>query len=123
MDDQPYFGFTSKARLDKAINSFIGIVNGISIDGKINQQEVAFLVAWLKENEDLKNSHPINELLPIIALALEDGVISDEERLDLQWLCEKMTSMQYYNRITADIQRLHAIVGELLPTESLPKQN
>jgi len=111
MDNQPYFEFTSKARLDKAINSFLGIVNGISIDGKINQQEVAFLVAWLKENEDLKNSHPINELLPVIAQALEDGVISDEERLDLQWLCEKMTSMQYYNRITADIQRLHSIAG------------
>ena len=111
MDDLTYYGFTRKSRLDKAINSFIGIISGISIDGKINQQELAYLIAWIKENENLKNRHPMNELLPIVAKALEDGIISDEERLDLQWLCERMISTDYYNQVTADIQRLHAIVG------------
>ena len=111
MDQLSYFSFTSKARLDKAINSFTGIIEGISIDRKINKREVSYLVSWLKETEDLKDRHPLNEFLPIVAQALEDGILSEDERLDIQWLAERMISTEYYNQITANIQRLHAIAG------------
>lgn len=97
--------------MDKAINSFLGIINGISIDGQINEQEVEFLVRWIKQHEDIQNRHPLNEFLPRVAQALDDGYISEEERQDILWLCERMTSMEYYNQTTTDLQKLHAIVG------------
>ncbi len=122
MNDQSYYEFTRKARLDKAINSFIGIISGISIDGKINDKEVSFLINWIEENEDIKDSHPMNEFLPVVARALEDGIISEDERLDLQWLCEKMISTDYYNQITADIQRLHAIAGGIAADNKITEE-
>ena len=112
-DHSSYYKFTSKSRLDKAINSLVGIVEGIAIDGIINNSEVSFLTAWLSEHNDFRDQHPFNELFPVIAEALYDGVITEDERLDILWLCENLRSTEYYNTTTADIQRLHGIIGAI----------
>lgn len=46
-----YIGFTKRSRFEKSINSLLGIVEGISIDGKINESERNFLGLWLGEHE------------------------------------------------------------------------
>jgi len=43
-DHIPYFGFTPKSRLDKAIKSLVGIIEGISIDAEINKSALINLV-------------------------------------------------------------------------------
>lgn len=108
-----YFKFTSKARLEKSVNSLLGIVEGISADAEINAREMGFLQNWLSEHQELKSRHPFNELIPVIEQALADGVFSDEERQDILWLCERLSSTNYFDKVTADIQRLHAMVGAI----------
>jgi hypothetical protein len=112
-DHSVYFKFTGKARLEKSINSLLGIVEGISVDLKINETELGFLHHWVNEHRELADRHPFNELMPLVTRAIEDGMLSDEERQDICWLCERLRSSEYFDKVTADIQRLHAVVGAI----------
>jgi NAD-dependent DNA ligase len=113
-DHSDYARFTTRSRLEKSLNSLLGIVEGIAIDGHIVDAEVQFLNTWLADHRDVHRLHPFNELMPIVAAAIADGRLSDEEREDIRWLCERLKSESYSGRITADLQRLHAILGGLV---------
>jgi hypothetical protein len=61
-DHQPYWGLTSRSRLEKSINSLLGIIEGIAIDGVINDAERDFLELWLKEHEEVQDRRFENAL-------------------------------------------------------------
>jgi NAD-dependent DNA ligase len=65
----------------------------------------------LEEHRELRCAHPFNELVPVVHRALADGVLSADEKEDLLWLCERLRSTSYFDVATADVQRLHAILG------------
>lgn len=113
-DFRSYFHFTGRSQLDKSINSLVGIVEGIAIDQEINAREVQFLHDWVSEHQELQNCHPYNELMPVVHAALDDGVLTMDERDDILWLCQQLTSTAYYDKVTADLQRLHALLGAIL---------
>lgn len=102
------------ARLDKALNSLAGLVEGIAIDGEVNRAEIGFLGAWLEENQELRDRHPCTELMPVLYAALDRGVLTEEERLDILWLCQQLRSTEYFDAITADMQRLHALLAGII---------
>jgi NAD-dependent DNA ligase len=110
-DIQKYFRFTSRSRMDKSINSLSGLIEGISIDGMINSSEVQFLRSGLEENKTARKTHPFNELIPAVEIALADGVLTEEEKADILWLCRKLRSAEFYDEVTTDLQRLHALLG------------
>lgn len=93
------------------MNTVVGLIEGISIDGAINASEIGFLRMWLEENRDVRHLHPFTELVPVLEAALADGVLTDDEKQDLLWLCEKLRSTDYVDATTADIQRLHALMA------------
>lgn len=113
-DHLKYARFTSRARIEKSINSLLGIIEGITIDKSINASEVSFLNLWLREHEDLCNHHPYTELNPVVQAAINDGILTTEERDDIVWLCEKLRSTEFFDKTTADLQRLHAILGGII---------
>lgn len=110
-DHRGYFKFTGRSRLDKSINSLLGTIEGISVDAIINKTEVEFLNLWLEEHQELKDRHPYNELFPVVENAISDGLLTSEEKQDILWLCEKLRSTEFFDEATADIQRLHAVLG------------
>lgn len=114
MDHLPYYMKTTRSRMDKSINSLLGLFEGIAIDGKVNQSEIEFLNLWLAEYKDVQAKHPFNELVPIIEAVLGSGWLSEDERQDVKWVCENLTSVKYFNIVTADLQRLHAILGGII---------
>jgi NAD-dependent DNA ligase len=73
-----------------------------------------FLGQWLSDHAELKGRHPYNELIPVMEAAMSDGVLSEEERDDILWLCERLLSTDFYDQTTADLQRLHGIVGGII---------
>lgn len=113
-DNEDYFKFTAPARLDKAINVLIGILQGISADNEINGDEIKLIDCWINDHKDLKNRHPFSDIFQIIDLALANRVISDSERDDLIWLCNRLRSTEYYDEITADIQQLHGFINGIV---------
>lgn len=109
--DAAYHRYTGPMRLDKAIHTLEGVLKGITIDAKINEKEFNFLQEWLAENADVADQHPFNELMPVIEEALSDGVLDEEERQDIIWLCNKLTTDNvYFDAVTSDMQRLQAIL-------------
>lgn len=110
-DHDTYLRFTSRARLEKSINSLLGVIEGIAIDKEINTEELNFMGIWLEDHRSLYDRHPFNELIPTVEQALSDRVLTDEEHQDLIWICRRLISDNYFDRITCDIQRLHAVVG------------
>jgi hypothetical protein len=110
-DHQPYHRFTGPARLEKAVNSLLGLVEGVSIDGVINETEIGFIRSWLHENRELQNCHPFTELMPVVDLAIADGILTEDEKLNIVWLCEKLRAANFFDSATADIQRLHGLMA------------
>lgn len=110
-DHLEYARFASWPCLEKSVNSLLGLIEGIAIDSAINQKEISFLSLWLAEHADVRDLHPYNELVPVVQTALADGVLTQDEHDDIVWLCERLRSAEYFDQTTADLQRLHAILG------------
>lgn len=121
-DHRSYVHYTSPARLDKSVNSLLGIVQGIAIDQEINAAEMNFLRMWLADHEDVQDLHPFNELAPVVGGALADGLLTEDERDDILWLCGRISSTEYYDKVTADLQRLHAVVGGIVADGKVSKE-
>jgi len=107
--------YTLKAEVDKAIHTLEGLINGIALDGHINADEIAELENWFNLNHHLLNRQPFIEIVYLLKEALLDGIISDEERADILWMCNQFsTNSIYYNLVTSDIQRLHGIMHGIM---------
>jgi hypothetical protein len=120
--NEEYFRYTEKSRLDKAINILLGILEGISMDLKISQGETSLLSVWLNQNEEFRDRHPFNELIPTVELAISDGYLDEDEHSDLVWLCRKLQSTEYYDAITADIQSLHGVLAGITADGRITEQ-
>ena len=107
----PYYQFTGKSRLDKSINTLLGILEGVAIDREVNVREKESISKWLEENCELKRLHPYNEIIPVLEAVMAAGILSSNEKNDLHWVCENLRSGEYYDSITGDMQRLHGIVA------------
>ncbi|CBL45226.1 probable NAD-dependent DNA ligase (contains BRCT domain type II) [gamma proteobacterium HdN1] len=114
-----YRKFTGKAEFEKAVNSLLGLVEGIAIDGKINDREVDLLQAWLDDHRINSGRHPFNELFPVVEKAVADGVLTEDECANILWLCKRLTSSEYFNAATADMQRLHALIAGIAADEEI----
>lgn len=105
----------SKALADKAINTLKGILMGINLDGQINEQEIAELQGWAKEQRQWVNRNPFNEFISTIELILNEENVTRDAIEDLYWLCQKYeTDSYYYNAVTADLQTLQGLCHGIL---------
>lgn len=121
MANNSYIQFTSKSRLDKSINSLLGIIEGISIDGLLNNEEMKFLARWIRDHQEKAERHPFNEVLPLLAKSIDDGILDEQEREDILFVCENLLSTNYYDETTAELQVLHALLVGIAADELITK--
>lgn len=111
-DNAEYLQFTTKSRLDKAMHTLEGIVQGIAIDKEVNAMELRGLAEWIKEHLEYRRRHPFNEIIDRINEILNDGIVDAEERADMLWLCKKFqTDNVFFDEVTSDMQRLQGLVA------------
>lgn len=108
-----HFKYTIKSRNDKAINTLLGILQGIAADRTINSEEMKLLTNWIDDNQSLVDRHPYNEVIPKMIQALADGNFSEGEQEDLVWFCNQWQSNTFFETITADLQQLQAIMAAI----------
>jgi len=110
-DSNNFVKFCSPLRVSKELHFIEGFFTGISVDKKITDSEIDALQSWLQRNEDLALKPPFSELVSLIAAALEDEMITQEERQDILWFCAQFSdSNKHYSGLTADMQRLQGIL-------------
>jgi len=89
-----------------------GIVRGVTLDGRINDDEVAVLSEWINENSEFANRHPFTEVIPRLRQMMFGSVLDEEERADLLWFCNQFTTEgTRFDEVTTDLQILHGIMG------------
>lgn len=109
--DMDYRAYTKPSELHKAINMLRGIVAGISCSDGVSSVEIQELVHWCSIHANLRERHPFAELLPTIERCLEDGIIDDNEKADILWLCSNFVdNSKYYDIVTSSIQFLHGLI-------------
>ncbi|MBU1058238.1 MAG: BRCT domain-containing protein [Proteobacteria bacterium] len=110
-----YIHFAAPQILDKELHTLEGILKGIAIDNKITSAEIQALLGWCDRHQAVSHKSPFNEIIPLIKKAVEDGNVDEEEKEDIQWLCQKyITPNKYYDHITSDMQRLHGILAGIV---------
>jgi NAD-dependent DNA ligase len=65
------------------INELKGLCKGIIADGQVVQAEAEFLKQWLESHQALIDQWPINALYQRITDMLVDGVLDEEEQVEL----------------------------------------
>lgn len=71
---------------EKALRALLGFLEGLSADGVLSPDEVTFLDSWLREQRHLRRDPDVIDLLEATEDALEDGVLTEEEKDDLREL-------------------------------------
>lgn len=121
-DQQTYKQFTKRSEIDKALHTLEGLLKGISIDRKINAAEVAEIQNWIDLHENLINHNPFTEMATIVRRALNDGYISEEEKKDILWVCDRfITNNIYFDMVTSVLQILQGIVHGIMADNRIEK--
>lgn len=88
------------------INELIGIINGISFDGIINQLEIKKLSSWVRKNRNLSYESRQAKLISLVDQVLEDGIITVDERKKLIEYCK-----QYKSEVDDSSGRIYELNG------------
>ncbi len=111
-DNAAYLRYTGPQRIDRSMHTLEGLVAGIAIDSKINDKELGALTGWIASHSEYADRHPFNEVIGRLNEILADGVIDDDEKADILWLCNKFsTENSFFSQVSSDMQRLQGIMG------------
>jgi hypothetical protein len=69
-----------KNDLVRSMGALLGITQGLLCDGELNDREIEFLYDWMRANDAIANTPPVNIIFQRVSDALKDGVISAGER-------------------------------------------
>lgn len=119
LETEEYRQFTGPAEHHKAVNSFLGLLEGISIDGVVDEKEFQELKNWYDLYRPFIDRHPFNEILPAIEEALADNILTYDEVDALRWLCHNVDSQRYYDTVTSSIQNLHGILHGIMANNAV----
>lgn len=75
VDDAKYYDIVTAS-----IQFLHGLIHGIMADKELSDEEINNLKLWLTSNEFLRGTYPFDEIDSLIHTALEDKVVSHDER-------------------------------------------
>lgn len=104
-----------KKDLDRSIHLLEGILKGIAFDQRINEKEIDELNHWIGHHESFRRHYPYTVLIPLLSSVLADKIITEEEKQDILWFCDKVSTENYfYDLVYSDLQRLQGIIHGIL---------
>jgi hypothetical protein len=100
---------------NRSIERLRGILEGISIDGKINTYEITGLYNWVQQHEYLHNIYPFKETIDLLTGILKDGVVTDCEKEEiLDWCLEFCDGGRINCMYTNAVRRLHGLLHGII---------
>lgn len=104
-----------KKNLDQSIHLLEGLLKGIAFDQRINDKEISELNHWIAAHENARRHYPYTVLIPLLSTVLADHIITEDEKQDILWFCDKVSTENYfYDIVFSDLQRLKGIIHGIL---------
>jgi len=120
LEGEPYKRFTGPQKINTAVNTLYGILEGITIDNELNAAEIAEVLNWVSDHGDLLKKPPLNNLGETLEEILEDKIIDHEEKENLLWVCNHLTEdSRFYDLVTNEIQQLEGILHGILADDQV----
>ncbi len=92
---------------EDCINELHGILLGIAADGKLEDEELAFLDRWFSTHEQLVGEWPAEVLIERMEKIRADGVIDAQERREILELIKNLTGNRFDENGDADVSSSH----------------
>lgn len=114
------FEFESKildkldSKLETNINTLYGIIKGITYDGIIDFNEIEKLKFWLEDNRLYKQYSLFNRIINKLEEILDDNIITEYERIELEKLVTSINSSKMYSESTLALQILNGILDGIV---------
>jgi len=108
-------GIVSTRIIERATDTLVGILAGISIDYELNDLEVTALSNWLDQNIEFSRIEPFSEIQHLLHEALRDQVIDADERESIIEYCNDLRerSGPIYQDVTQVTRVLHGLLAGL----------
>lgn len=85
-----YLDNVSTSPITLATQTLAGILKGIVEDEEITEEECVSLREWLYDNQFLSDHFPFDKALAMVERVLEDGLVTDNEMVDMRNLISDM---------------------------------
>jgi len=82
-------------KLTRAMQSLLGICTGLIADNELSDIEIRFLDTWLQDHQDVTSAWPGSVIATRVREALEDGIITEEERIYLVTTLANITGNEF----------------------------
>lgn len=102
------------SKLETNINTLYGIIKGITYDGVIDNKELKKLRDWIEDNRIYKQYAVFNRIINKIEKILEDNVITEYERIELEKLVTGINTSKMYSESTLALQVLNGILDGII---------
>jgi len=102
--DNSYVKKATKAIIEKSMNSFYGILKGITADKVLNNLEIETIRKWVNENNKYKLSDPYAIIIFCVEEILKDEIITNKEQVKLLQISQQYKSSDVYTDITSSLQ-------------------
>jgi BRCA1 C Terminus (BRCT) domain len=120
-DHSQYRTFCEQQILEKSVNTLIGIVEGITADRETTAEEIDLLNEWMVTHSPYERLHPFNEFFPLLSRVLEDGILDESERADIDWLARKVIRCELLDTAKGDMQVLHGLLQGIIADGQIKK--
>lgn len=108
--DNSYIKKATKPIIEKSINTFYGLIKGITADKNLNSLEIEAIRKWLIENDKYRASEPYVTIIPFVEKIINDNIITSEEKINLLYISKQYTSSDMYNKLTLSVQILMGLL-------------
>lgn len=102
------------SRLETNINILHGIIKGINYDDIIDDKEIEKLRLWVEDNRLYKQYSLFNRIINKLEQILEDDVITEYEKIELEKLVTSIKVSKIYNEATLALQILNGILDGIV---------
>ena len=84
-------------KVNKAMQTLMGIVSGILADNYLADLEIHFLKTWLREHDGIAEQWPGQAIYRLVRQVLEDGIVTEDERAHLMGELQRLVNTDFTN--------------------------
>lgn len=107
-DSGLYQRFNGRKIKNKELRTLVGLIEGVCIDGQVNQTEIKELKGWLECHNSLFRTGQLHAFKNALDDILADEKVDPDEIEDMRWLADRLASWtDAEDLIKCVIQELH----------------